>query len=391
MMETKKKQGGRNFFSRHSTLVKVLVIVAVVLLIIRLLLPSIVLKYANKTLAQIPGYYGHVEDIDIALIRGAYQLNNIYINKIDTADGHQVTFFHSEVIDLSLEWKALFHGSIAGKLIFQRPMLRFTKEKTDFSKVKQDTSDFRVILKKFMPLDVNKFEVNHGEVEYMDSTSKPVISLKMTETYILALNLKNAYKKGELLPASVTAHAYVYGGSVNYEMKLNPLAGRPQFDVNAELKNANLTDFNNFFLAYGKFDIHKGNLGIYTEMAAKDGKFKGYVKPVIKDLQVYGPQDSAKGFMHQVWERIVGASASLLKNKKTKEIVTKVPIEGNFDNPDTGILDAIALLLRNAFIEALMPSIDNEINITTVKGPPEEKKGFFKQLFGRSKSKETKK
>ena len=42
-------------------------IILAILLVARLLLPYFVKNYVNKVLSDIPGYYGHVEDIDISL------------------------------------------------------------------------------------------------------------------------------------------------------------------------------------------------------------------------------------------------------------------------------------------------------------------------------------
>ena len=55
----------------------VLISIISILIIVRLILPYVVLKFVNKKLAGLKEYYGHVEDIDIALIRGAYKINNI--------------------------------------------------------------------------------------------------------------------------------------------------------------------------------------------------------------------------------------------------------------------------------------------------------------------------
>jgi len=365
--------------------VKIFLIVFVVLLVIRLILPFIVLHYANRTLAKMPGYYGHVQDIDIALIRGAYQLNNIYINKIDTATDLQLPFFRSDVIDLSVEWKALFHGSFVGELVFERPVLRFTKDKAEPAQVQKDTTDFRIMLKKFMPLKVNRFEVNHGIIAYRDSSRNPAVVLDMTETHILAQNLKNSYDSAAILPATVKATANLYQGHLNFDMRLNPLAKNPTFDMNAELQNTNLVDFNNFFKAYGGFDVHQGNFGLYAEMAAEDGKFKGYVKPIIKDLKVVGPEDRHDSFFNQVWEHIVGAVGVLFRNQAKDQLATKITMEGVYNDPSTGTMDAIAEALRNAFIQALMPSIDNEINLNSLAGQKTEKKGFIKKLFEKKK------
>jgi len=40
-------------------------------------------------------------------------------------------------------------------------------------------------------------------------------------------------------------------------------------------------------------------------------------------------------------------------------------------------------LLRNAFIQALYPSIDNQINIASVGTEDEKKEGFVKRLFSK--------
>jgi hypothetical protein len=34
------------------------------------------------------GYFGHIEDIDLSIRRGAYIIKDIYLNKIDTVKKH---------------------------------------------------------------------------------------------------------------------------------------------------------------------------------------------------------------------------------------------------------------------------------------------------------------
>ena len=101
-------------------------------------------------------------------------------------------------------------------------------------------------------------------------------------------------------------------------------------------------------------------------MAAKDGKFKRYVKPIIKDLKVVGPEDRHDKFFNKVYEQILGAAGVILKNQKKDQFTTKVDMKGSFKNVQINILDAIWDVVLNAFIQALLPSIDNEININLV-------------------------
>lgn len=365
---------------------KILISVVVLLIIIRLILPYVVLHYANKALANVKGYYGHIDDIDLSIYRGAYIINDIYLNKVDSVSKQQTPFFKSRNIDLSVEWGALFHGSIVGELTFDSPELIFTKDKTDLTDVKKDTTDFRKLLKNFMPLKVNRFEVNDGTIRYADNTSTPKVDIALKQTHILALNLKSVIDDKVELPSTVTAQANAYEGTLSFNMKLNALADNATFDLNAEIKNTNLVLLNDFLKAYGNFDVHRGNFGLYTEMAAKDGKFKGYVKPIIKDLKVVGPEDRHDTFFNKVWEQIVGAAGVIFKNQKKDQVATKVNMEGSFKNPQTNTLDAIWEVLLNAFVQALLPEVDNTISINSVKTEtPQDKRNLLQRIFSSGK------
>ena len=372
---------------RKRRTIKILLIIVAVLVVIRLILPFVVLHYANKSLANMKGYYGHIEDIDLALIRGAYKIDSIYLNRLDSNTQKQTEFFSASLIDLSVEWKALFHGSIVGELVFEDPKLRFTKEKVEPKDLRNDSSSFKKLLDDFMPLQVNRVEINNGQIRYIDPGSKPKVDIALTEAYLLAKNLRNSYDSAALLPASVTARANIYEGTLTFNMKLNPLADDPTFDMNAELKNTNLVKLNEFFQAYAKIDVNRGTFGLYTEAAAKNGKFDGYVKPLIKDLDVLGKEDRNDNILRKLWEGIAGSVAEIFQNQKKDQFATKIPFRGNVKDLDTNIWYAIGQILKNAFVQAIQPSIDNEINIATVDAEKNEKKTFLQKVFGKKDKK----
>ncbi len=363
--------------------VKILLIVLAVLIVIRIILPYVVLHYANKTLANMNGYYGHIKDIDLALIRGAYKIDSIYLNKVDTLTNKQTYFFSAESIDLSIEWKALFHGSIVGELVFEKPILKFSKDKVEPKDLRNDSTDFKKLLDDFMPLSINRFGINHGTIQYIDQFSSPNVDITMTDVNVLALNLKNSYDSTVLLPASVRADADIYEGTLDFNLKLNPLADQPAFDMNAELKNTNLVLLNDFFKAYANVDVNKGTFGMYTEVAAKKGAFTGYVKPIVKGLDVYGPEDKSDNIFRKLWEALAGGTSEVLENQPKDQFATKIPFEGNLDDPKANIWITIANVIQNAFVNALQPSIDNEITIGSVDEKKQEKKTFLQKVFGK--------
>lgn len=366
---------------KKKTLTAVLIVV-VLLVALRIALPYIVLRYANNTLAELDGYRGHIEDIDIALIRGAYTVDSIYIHKYDSANDKQTPFFASNKIDFSLEWRALFKGEIVGEILFVEPMLRFTKDKVEPKDVRKDSTGFKQVLDELMPLNINRFEVRNGRLEYIDNFSKPRVDIRMTNTNIVALNLRNSYDSSELLPASIDARANIYDGTLTVKGKVNPLAEDPTFDFNAELKNTNLVKLNDFFEAYAKVDVNKGTFGLYTEMAAKDGKFEGYIKPLLKDLDILGKEDRKDNPLKQLWEAVAGGVSEIFENQPKERVATKIPLRGSTKNLDTNVWYAIGEVIRNAFIRALQPAIDQEINISAVGEVKDEKKNLLEKVFG---------
>lgn len=364
---------------------KIVISIVALLIIIRIILPYVVLHYANKTLASMDGYFGHINDVDLAIYRGAYVVKDFYLDKVDSVSQKQVPFISSQAIDLSVEWKSLFRGRIVGELEIIKPVLRFTKDKAEPAAIQKDTNDFRKVLKSFMPLKINRLQIDNGKIQYIDATSSPKVDIAMTNVQVLAQNLSNV-RDTALLSASVVASADVYKGNLNFKMKLNPLATTPTFDMNAELRNTNLPDLNDFLKAYAKFDVHAGTFGLYAEVASKNGKFIGYVKPVIKDLDVVGSEDRNDSFLNKLYEVLVSAAGIILKNPEEKQVATKIPLKGEYGKTIVGTWYAIVEVLRNAFIQALYPSIDNEINILSVnKVETEKKKGFLEKLFTKDK------
>ena len=103
----------------------VLGFLVVALITFRLMLPSILLRYVNRQLTLIDGYQGHVDDIDVSLYRGAYTIRGIKLDK--TGGKIPVPFFSAESIDLSVEWRALFHGRVVAEIVTNKPELNFVK------------------------------------------------------------------------------------------------------------------------------------------------------------------------------------------------------------------------------------------------------------------------
>lgn len=330
---------------------------------LRLCLPALVRDYANRKLARSPDYRGHIDKIGLSFWRGAYQIKGLKIEKLD---GAPVAFFSCKLIDLSIEWKALLRGSLIGKVAFHRPIVNFVKGPTEAkSQTKMDKS-WEQTAKDLMPLTVNRFVVENGEIHYRDFDTTPQVDLVLSKISVVATNLSNVKQRGKLLPADVKVLATCFdSGTLDLRMTFDPLRMEPTFELKETLKGVQLVKLNDFFEAYAKFKVKAGEFGLYTEIAAKDGGFLGYTKPFFKDVEV---EKSGRKGMKKIWAGVASAAAWLLSNPEKDQVATKIPIKGTFAKTEVGMWTAIGGLLKNAFIQALNPTLDGTIHISDV--PP---------------------
>src|SRR4051794_33880285 len=104
---------------RRNRYLLIFAIVVVVLVGIRLAMEPVLLRYANRKLDALAAYSGHIDDLDIALLRGGYAVEGVEIVK-DGA-GQPLPFLKADRIDATIEWRSLLHGSLVAAGDLYRP------------------------------------------------------------------------------------------------------------------------------------------------------------------------------------------------------------------------------------------------------------------------------
>ena len=349
-------------------------------IIFRLFLPSIVLRYVNNKLANLKEYYGHVNDIDIHLYRGAYVIKDMELIKRNKKSNDTLPFFYSPKIDLSVEWSSLMKGDLVGEIELTKPRINFVRGVHKGEDIKADTADFSKLVRALMPFSVNRFEIFDGEFHYIDFHTHPHVHLILQNINAKGTNLSNVEKKKDVLPATLTGTGDAYEGEFDLVAKYDALAIQPTFDFSLEMEGMNLVLVNDFLRAYGNFDVKKGNFDLYAEFAANEGKFGGYVKPILKDLNIAQWNKEEGNVLQIFWESFIGVAAEVLQNQPHEQLALKIPINGSFSDPKVEVWNAIGSMLKNAFIHVLEPSVDNTINIDQLEGKkPRSKKSLRRE------------
>jgi hypothetical protein len=352
-----------------------LIALLAVLIAIRAVMPHFILRFANRKLDEIPQYRGHIDDVDLSIYRGAYKINGVTLAKISGAS--TVPFFSAKAVDFSVEWRALLHGSLVSEVEVFGPKLNFVVAETRKSSQTGVDSSWTDRTDEMFPLSINRFRIHDGEIHFRDLTRTPKVDIHLDQLEAEAVGLTNRPGKGETLPATFHATARAMDeAKMRIDIRLNPLAKDPTFDMDAELKTLKLVTLNDFLKAYGKVDAEGGTFSMYTEMAADHGNFKGYVKPLLKDVKIFSPgKEEDRGLLKTAWEALVAGVVTVFENHEKEEggsrkdqVGTQIPLSGKFSNPNAGIMASVGALLRNAFIRALRPDLAHTVGFKDVSG-----------------------
>ena len=345
------------------------ILIIVLLVVLRLLLPSIVKNYVNGVLADIPGYYGQINDIDISLLRGAYVIDSLYLNTVN--GNSEVPFLNFEKTDISIEWKSLLEGKVVSEIILTKPELIyvFEDQKPD-SVTAAEVDDWSKALTDLVPIDINHLQIREGKAAFVELTADPTIDLYLNDIDLNATNLRNVVRGGRELPSSVSATANSIGnGRVQLEGKMDLVKEVPDMDISFSLEEASVTALNDFTRHYAGIDFAKGNFNLYSEIAIADGFLTGYIKPLLKDSKLMASDDK---FFQKLWEGFVGFFKFILKNQGNNTLATKVPLEGDLNQVESKVWPTVFNIFKNAWINAYKGIVDNEVDFEDAEKAKEE-------------------
>lgn len=344
----------------------VAVAVIVVLVAIRAAMPMVIRDYVNDQLQALNQHDGHVDDIDLALWRGAYGIDNIRIVK--TGGKQPVPFFSADRIELSVEWRSLLRGSLVAEAKFLSPSINFVQGETEAQSQTGKGVNWTERFGDMFPFRFNTVTVHNGTITFRAPGIRTADAMKATHVEGEVTNLTNVVDKEKETFADFRTTAQVLdGGSAKMSGSVDPLDSEPTFDLNLEVKNVKLPQVNPWLRQYIKADAEAGDFELYLELAAADGKFKGYAKPVLRNVNIYSSEEPEKNPLKRIWEGLVDFAANVLENHEKEQVAARIPFTGTIDNPQSSVLATIASVLHNAFVGAFARSLEGSISVRAVR------------------------
>lgn len=349
--------------------------IAVVLIIaFRISLPFLLQDRIIRSINDIDGYSGSVGNVDLQIYRGGFKVEELKIFE-EASEKPEVPLVALGLLDFSIQWKALLKGHFVGEVYLDTLLVNFTKREEE-SEPEQDSLDTRIKLitelQKLNPIQINILEISNSEISYIDPTSEPKVDVTMKEIHLRAENLRNVQSDSDDLPASIqVSTSAMESGVIDLKAEMNYLLEPPNFDIDLEIERLNLVRFNEFFEAYANLGLKSGTLNFYSEAAARNGQIEGYVKPLIKNLEI-ADTDSTDGLIKKLYKGAVQVGTDLFENQKKDQIGTKVPISGSIENSQVKIFQSLLNFFKNAFIEAYKLEIERSIKFTNTQSDKTE-------------------
>lgn len=341
------------FMARHKILVSFVSGWIVLGIAARAYLPYWIRDEINREIEKLDNYSGAVQSVSLSLWRGAYQIHGLNIRKV--RDGIDKPFVRTDLIDLAIDWGALIGGDIVAEADIYDIDMNFARNQTG------EGAGWVGFVKVLSPFSVNRLTVHGGRLAYIDYSADPDINLYIEDIVLSVTNVRNVQDAGTPLPSRLDAFGTsVGGGEFTMAGNVNFMKDVPDFDVSLELRDADLTAFNDYAREYAALDFSKGRLGIFMELAAADGKVVGYVKPVATDVALLDLKQDKNPF-NIVWEALASLFIELFQNQPKDQFAARIPLEGDLENPDKNMWAGFLSIFKNAFGQAFSKSEDGTV------------------------------
>ncbi|MEZ5059587.1 MAG: DUF748 domain-containing protein [Saprospiraceae bacterium] len=342
--------------------------ILIFLLAIRIALPYGIKWYLNnRVLNDMDTYTGSVTDVDLALYRGAYAIDSLRFVKKGVE--LEKDFIVVPRLDLSVQWKALFDGEIVGEIETYDPVINFAFSEEEDNSQTGTEEDWTEIVKRLIPIKINRFTMNNGTIALTNVIAEPATDFPLEKFNLEILNIQNVKEEeAEALPSKIKVSGYAsnFRGNLKAEADAMLLKRIPDFDYNLSFEGIDITSLNPLFKHYAGMDAEEGTVSLYSELVLKDGDYEGYLKPIVKDMKIFAWKEENRKLGQFITEFFSQGIKEIFENQPREQFATRIPIEGDLNDPKIDIWTTIISSLVNAYIDAFEYQLDGTVDFDGV-------------------------
>lgn len=352
----------KSFVQRYWYLFAILL----VLIIIRAALPSIVLRKLNKALANLDGpFCGHIADVDLAVLRGFYELQDFVLLGRDRKTGEcKEKLLSVERLQISAAWAEILRGKARLRVDLIAPEVAVdplitaleSEDKRAEAKVgAQKTWDVLI------PWRIDSAGITEGKAYFIlfgsGGLSAPLEQVEGEVTGIessIASDLPILYRiKGSVFGSS----AIVAAGS----LALGP--GETRWDVDFSAEQVQMTNANPFLFNRVPMTFTSGKLDLFGEAAGKGSRADGYVRLIFSQIDVVAERERWKSFRQGVFELVSSLFFVVAKNTRVHNTGTEIVFHKKTNSTDVDWTGAVTRALQHSGGKLVPSGIDNSLTL----------------------------
>jgi hypothetical protein len=270
-------------------------------------------------------------------------------------------------MDISLDWSALFAGELVGEIVAEGPVLNLIQAEAEDNTQLGTGVNWPQEIRELFPFRFNHVEVSAGRADFLAPGIDSEDALRVDEIALSLSDLTNVREEDVDAFSELEFHGLFMGSApVAVQGQIDPNKETPTFDLNFSLDAAEISAVNPWMEEFFNVDAERGEFSLYAEFAAAEGRFTGYAKPIIENAEIYQSGEEASGPFRRVWEVLVDFARNVFENRKEDQVATRIPLSGEIENPDAGLLAAVVNVLRNAFIAAFSHQLEGSIQLRDV-------------------------
>jgi hypothetical protein len=351
----KVRDGMRRHRWVRPALIGVGALVAVAVLV-RLLLDPVATRATRKGLDDLKGFRGDFERVHVTLFGPGYTITRLKLTEEPVPKGkaEKAPVFYAERVHVGVAWRQLLHGRLVASARVVEPKIsiieRGEKPKKDEPKRAPDLSRQ---LREVIPFELARLEIVRGELVYRDLTAPRHPEVWVHRLEAAAENLPTRAEMAEGRPTTLSASGAVgKSGALTMFVTADPFASPLEFGGRFELRGLRVAELHDFIAPKTELQAPKGTLDLFAEFQSKDGRIRGGVKPVLKNVEV---RAAKPGFLAKVkaWFADEAVETASDRVPGRNAIAGVVPIQGRLAEPDIQLWPAVFGVVRNAFVEGI--------------------------------------
>lgn len=198
-----------------------------------------------------------------------------------------------------------------------------------------------------------------GQLGLVNRGREPAYRLFLDQARVLARGVDNR-RSQRRATLEVTGRPMGSGrAAVRGEFRTGP--GPADFALDVRVNGTSLPALNPMLRAHARLDAAAGVGALYSQVLVRDGRIRGYVKPLLRDVEIYDrDQDGDDSVLRQLYELVADGIRRILENDRRDTVGTVADLSGPVKDPQASVLQIIGNLARNAFIEAILPGFESE-------------------------------